>query len=77
MNKARAILVDGQPYRRKPDGSLMPLRGKTDWQRLDLMTATEAEAIATRDPDGPPMTDAEWTKAEGVLPVHSGKKSNQ
>ena len=28
--KVRAVLVDGKPYQRKADGSLVPLKGKTD-----------------------------------------------
>lgn len=66
--KARAVLVDGKPYQKKADGSLVPLKGKTDWKRLDRMTSTQVEAIAARDRDGAPMTDAEWVKAEIVHP---------
>src|SRR5947207_5270182 len=42
--KARAVLVDGKPYQKKADGSLVPLKGKTDWKRLDRMTSTQVEA---------------------------------
>jgi len=66
--KARAVLVDGKPYQKKADGSLVPLKGKTDWKRLDRMTSTQVEAIAASDRDGAPMTDAEWAKAEIVHP---------
>jgi putative transcriptional regulator len=41
------------------DGSLQPLKGKTDWARLDAMTEEEIEANALSDPDNPPMTDEE------------------
>ena len=64
----RAVLVDGKPYQKKADGSLVPLNGKTDWKRLDRMTSTQVEAIATADRDGAPMTDAEWARAEIVHP---------
>lgn len=63
MGNARAILIDGHPYRRNPDGSLSPLNGKTDWKRLDGMTPAQVEAVAASDRDGPPMTDAEWAEA--------------
>lgn len=66
--KARAVLVDGKPYRIKADGSLVPLKGKTDWKRLDRQTSAQIEAIAASDRDAPPMSDDEWAKAEIVYP---------
>ncbi|MDE5446681.1 hypothetical protein GWG65_36060 [Bradyrhizobium sp. CSA207] len=66
--KARAILVDGKPYQKKADGSLVPLSGKTDWKRLDRMTSKQVEAIAAADKDGAPMSDEEWAKAEITTP---------
>jgi uncharacterized protein (DUF4415 family) len=63
-----AVLVDGEPCQKKADGSLVPLKGKTEWKRLDRMTSTQVEAIAAADRDGAPMTDAEWAKAEIVNP---------
>lgn len=67
-SKARAVLVDGRPYRKKADGSLVPLRGKTDWKRLDRMTSRQVEAVAAADKDGAPMTDEEWARAEIAIP---------
>ena len=66
--KARAVLVDGKPYQKKADGSLVPLKGKTDWKRLDRMTSAQIEAIAAADKEGAPMTDGEWAKAEVTNP---------
>jgi uncharacterized protein (DUF4415 family) len=66
--KARAVLIDGQPYRRKADGSLAPLKGKTDWKRLDRLTSVQIETIAAKDRDGFPMTDQEWARSEVVHP---------
>ena len=66
--KARAVLVDGKPYQRKADGSLVPLKGKTDWKRLDRMTSRQVETIAASDKDGAPMTDEEWAQAEITTP---------
>lgn len=67
-SKSRAVLVDGRPYRRKADGSLVPLRGKTDWKRLDRITSRQVEAVAAADKDGAPMTDEEWARAEIATP---------
>jgi len=66
--KVRAVLVDGKPYQKKADGSLMPLKGKTDWKRLDRQTAAQIEDIAASDREGAPMSDAEWARAEIVRP---------
>jgi uncharacterized protein (DUF4415 family) len=66
--KARAILVDGKAYQKKADGTLVPLKGKTDWRRLDRQTSAQVEDIAARDRDGSPMSDTEWARAEIVRP---------
>jgi uncharacterized protein (DUF4415 family) len=70
MNRARshAVLVDGRPYRKKADGSLVPLKGRTDWKRLDRQTPARTDAIAMKDRDGRPMSDAEWASAEIIHP---------
>ena len=67
-NRARAVLVDGKPYQKKADGSLVPLKGKTNWKLLDRMTSKQVEAIAAADKEGAPMTDEEWAKAEITTP---------
>lgn len=72
MNEAdavRAVVVDGQPYQKMPDGTLVPIRDKTDDVRLDTISDDEVEAIAAADEDGPPMTDEEWAKVEITPPV--------
>jgi uncharacterized protein (DUF4415 family) len=66
--KVRAVLVDGKPYQKKADGRLVPLKGKTDWKRLDRQTSVQTEAIAANDRDGRPMSDEEWAKAEVIHP---------
>jgi uncharacterized protein (DUF4415 family) len=70
MNKTkpRAVLVDGGPYQKKVDGTLVPLKGKTDWKRLDRQTSVQTDPIAMKDRDGRPMTDEEWARAEVVHP---------
>jgi uncharacterized protein (DUF4415 family) len=64
----RAVLIDGKAYRKKADGSLVPLKGKTDWKRLDRQTAARVEDIAASDREGAPMSDTEWARAEIVRP---------
>jgi uncharacterized protein (DUF4415 family) len=66
--KARAILIDGKAYQKKADGTLVPLKGKTDWKRLDRQTSAQIEDVAARDREGAPMSDAEWARAEIVRP---------
>src|SRR5258707_1165422 len=66
--KLRAVLIDGKAYRKKADGSLMPLKGKTDWKRLDRQSSAQVEDIAVGDPEGAPMSDADWAKAEIMKP---------
>jgi len=66
--KARAVLVDGKAYQKKADGSLVPLKGKTDWKRLDRQTSAQVEDIAASDREGAPMSDADWARAEIVRP---------
>jgi uncharacterized protein (DUF4415 family) len=66
--KRRAVLVDGKTYQRKADGTLVPLKGKTDWKRLDRQTSAQVEDIAANDREGAPMSDAEWARAEIVRP---------
>jgi len=66
--KVRAVLVDGKAYQRKADGTLVPLKGKTDWKRLDRQTSAQVEAIAASDLEGAPMSDVEWARAEIVRP---------
>nr|CAD6419027.1 3-oxoacyl-ACP synthase [Rhizobium sp. Q54] len=62
------MLYEGVVYERKPDGSLVPFENKTDYARLDAVTAEEIEAVAAADEDGPPTSDEEWAKAV-VLPA--------
>ncbi len=47
--KTRAVLIDDKPYQKNADGSLVPLKGKTDWKRLDRMTSKQVEDIAASD----------------------------
>jgi uncharacterized protein (DUF4415 family) len=66
--KARAVLVDGKAYQRRADGTLVPLKGKTDWKRLDRQTSAQVEDIAANDREGAPMSDADWASGEIVRP---------
>jgi uncharacterized protein (DUF4415 family) len=58
----RAIVVDGQPYQKMADGTLVPLKDLTDEARLDAMSDEHLEADAAVDRDAPPMTDEEWAR---------------
>jgi putative transcriptional regulator len=40
-----------------------------DWSRLDAMSAEERHAAALADPDGRPMSDAEWVEMPRVPQV--------
>jgi uncharacterized protein (DUF4415 family) len=67
--QGRAVLIEGQPYTRQADGTLVPLKGKTDFARIDAMTETEVERGAQSDPDALPMSDAEWAAGEVTRPT--------
>ena len=69
MRKAevRAVLVDGKTYEKKRDGSLVPLKDRTDWAKLSRMTDAEIEAVAQSGEDTP-MTDEEWARATVTRP---------
>lgn len=67
-NEVRAVFVDGKPYQKHSDGSLTPIKGKTDWKRLDALSNAAVDAAAASDPDARPFTDAEWANAEVVKP---------
>ncbi len=72
MNRAdtvRAVVVDGHPYQKMPDGTLVPIKDMTDDARLDAMSEEEVETIAAADQDGPPMTDEEWARGEITRPI--------
>ena len=66
---ARAVLVNGVPYARKQDGSLVPLKGGTDWGRIDRTSDEDIAAQAAGDPGSEPMTDEEWTRGEIARPT--------
>ncbi len=46
-----------------------PLRGGTDWERLDAMTDEEVRAAALTDPDIPPLTQEELARFRRVSRV--------
>jgi uncharacterized protein (DUF4415 family) len=65
----RAVVVDGVLHERLPDGTMTPLRGRTDWARVDALTDAEVTAAANADPDARPMSDAEWAAAKIEIPA--------
>jgi uncharacterized protein (DUF4415 family) len=64
----QAVMLDGVLYQRAENGTLKPLKGKTDWKRLDAMTDAEVTAAAEADPDAMPMNNDEWAMA--ALTIH-------
>jgi putative transcriptional regulator len=59
-------LPDGSVVQLFADGSTQSLVDKTDYTRLDKMTAEEIEANAQTDADNPPITDAELVHFQRV-----------
>jgi len=47
-------------YQKMQDGTLSPLKSRTDWQQLDVMTDAQVESAALSDPDSLPYTDEQW-----------------
>lgn len=45
------------------------MKSLTDWARVDSMTEEEIERNAAEDPDNPPMTEEEWSRARVMVPV--------
>ena len=59
----RAVVIDGALYERRADGALLPLKGDTDWQRVDGLSDAEVTAAAEADPDARPLSDDAWATA--------------
>lgn len=47
----------------------LPLKGNTDWERVDRMTEAELDAAAMSDPDNPPLTEEELRNFKRVFPA--------
>jgi uncharacterized protein (DUF4415 family) len=56
----RAKLIDGTVYKIMADGSLRPMKDRTDWKRVNAMTDEEIEAATASDPDAAPVLDEAW-----------------
>jgi uncharacterized protein (DUF4415 family) len=61
-------LADGTLLRRQPDGSFQPVADKSDRTRLDRLSESEIEEMASSDPDHPPLDDEFWRRADEVAP---------
>jgi uncharacterized protein (DUF4415 family) len=59
----QAKLIDGKFYKVMADGSLRPMKDRTDWKRVNAMTNEEVEAAAASDPDALPLSDEAWFAA--------------
>ena len=58
--------TDGRPCKRRRDGRLLPLKGKTDWRRLGNMAEAEVVARARADREARPVSRARLEKFERV-----------
>ena len=58
-----ALLLDGKIYKQQPDGTFMPVVGKTNWEKLAKMTEEEIENAALSDEENPPITDEQFDQA--------------
>lgn len=45
-----------------------PLKGRTDWERVNALTEEEIERMAAEDEDNPATTEEHWAKATVGLP---------
>jgi len=57
---------DGKPRRRLPGGRLVPLKGKTDWKRLDRLSDAEIATRARSDRDARPSSPARLKQFQRV-----------
>jgi uncharacterized protein (DUF4415 family) len=64
-----AVMLEGELYQRQDNGTLKPLKGKTDWKRLDAMTDAQVTEAAEADRDAKPMTENEWAMAVRAIPT--------
>ena len=61
-------LPDGSYIIEHPDGRLERKRSETDWARLNAMTDEDITAAMANDPEWMGFEDADWSKAELVIP---------
>ena len=59
-------LADGSYVQEMPDGSVRPMKSKTDWAAYEGMTEEEITAAALSDPDNPPLSDEELVEFSRV-----------
>lgn len=64
----RFVSVDGTLFLRQADGSLLPVKGRSDWAKLSAMTEQAIEESALNDPDSLPYSDEEWKEVKVVRP---------
>jgi putative transcriptional regulator len=72
MKLKRTIRVErrgGKCVEVRPDGTTRPLKGKTDWARLDVMSDEDTNRAARSDPDAQPLTKRELAKMPRVSAV--------
>jgi uncharacterized protein (DUF4415 family) len=65
----RAVLTtDGRVLVEQSDGSYRPVKGETDWARIDRMSEADLDATIAADSDDPGNDPAFWDRARRVFP---------
>ncbi len=64
------MLPDGRVFEVLNDGTLVPLKGRTDWAAFDALTEEDITRAALTDPDNPPLTDEYLAKMELIPNVY-------
>lgn len=55
----KVVYLDGVTYQRNPDGSLVPIKSKSNWTKIEKLTEEDLVQAAMSDPDAQPFTDEE------------------
>ena len=56
----RVRLIDGKVYKVLANGTLRPMKGRTNWKRVNALTDEAIVAAVASDPDAAPICDAAW-----------------
>ncbi len=61
-----SLADDGSVVERRPGGGAKTVEGRTDWDRVSALTDNEVRRAAEADPDAPPLTARQLSKASRV-----------
>jgi uncharacterized protein (DUF4415 family) len=65
----RAVRIGGETLERRPDGTVIPLEDRSDYDRVDRTDDAEIERSTASRADEGPLTDDEWSRVEIVDPL--------